>query len=93
MYKYLGLVLTEHLDYQLMPKVVTQSANRPLGVLVAKSKVTGGMPYDVFVQLHKCICPTTIWGTGNCFCIKSVLYKECHFMLGVGKYTPNTALE
>ncbi len=51
LYKYLGLVLNEHLDYQLMAKVVAKSANRALGFLIAKSKVTGGMPYDVFIQL------------------------------------------
>ncbi len=47
-YKYLGLVLNEHLDYQLMAKVVAKSANRALGLLIAKSRVTRGMPYDVF---------------------------------------------
>ncbi len=47
LYKYLGLVLNEHLDNQLMDKVVAKSANRALGLLIAKSKVTVGMPYDV----------------------------------------------
>ena len=36
-YKYLGLVLAEHLDYALTAKVVSQSANRPLGLLIAKT--------------------------------------------------------
>ena len=37
-YKYLGLVLTEHLDYAVTAKIVAQSANRAFGLLIAKPK-------------------------------------------------------
>ncbi len=65
-----------------MAKVVAKSANRALGLLIAKNKVTGGMPYDVFTQLYNntLVQPVIdygagIWGTGNFSCIKSVQYK------------------
>ncbi len=99
LYKYLGLVLNEHIDYQLMAKVVAKSANRGLGLLIAKSKVTGGMLYDVFKQLYNALvqpvidCGAGIWGIGNFSCIESVQYKACRFFLVVGKYTPNKAIE
>ncbi len=38
LYKYLGLVLNEHLDYQLMAKVVAKSANRALGLRLQITK-------------------------------------------------------
>ncbi len=71
LYKYLGLVLNEHLDYQLMAKVVVKSAKRELGFLIAKSKVTGGMPYDVFTKLYNALVQPLVeyeagvLGTGN----------------------------
>ena len=37
-YKYLGLVLSGHLDYALTAKVVSQSANRALGLSIAKNE-------------------------------------------------------
>ena len=37
-YTYLGLLLTEFLDYDMMTKTVAKSAHRALGLLIAKSK-------------------------------------------------------
>ena len=95
----MGLIFSEHLDYQLMAKMVAQSATRALGLLIAKSKVTGGMPYDVFTQLYNSLVQPVIdygaavWGTREYTCVKSVQYKACRYFLGTGKYTPNTAVE
>ncbi len=36
LYKYLGLVLNEHLDYKLRAKLVAKSDDRALGLLIAK---------------------------------------------------------
>ncbi len=46
-YKYMGLILNEHLDYFLMAKKVAKSAGQALGLLSAKCKGSGGMPYAV----------------------------------------------
>ena len=54
-YKYLGLVLSEHLDNALTAKVVAQSANRALGLLIAETKAFGGLQYDVFTKLYESI--------------------------------------
>ena len=48
-YKYLGLVLNEHLDYNETVENVTQCANRAFGAVVAKSKHMGGLPFKVYV--------------------------------------------
>ncbi len=56
-YKYLGLILDEFLDFNITAKMVAQSASRALGLLIAKFKRMGGMPYTVFPN-----CTTTWWG-------------------------------
>ena len=47
-YKYLGLVLNEFLDFSMTAKLVAQSASRAFGLLIAKCKSAGEMPYDGF---------------------------------------------
>jgi hypothetical protein len=51
-YKYLGLMLNEHLNWDLTVKTLAASANRALGVLIAKSKQFGGFPFDVFTSAY-----------------------------------------
>jgi hypothetical protein len=46
-YMYLGILLTEHLDYNITAKTVAQSAGRALVLLIAKYKSQGGLPYEV----------------------------------------------
>jgi len=38
-FTYLGIVFNEHLDYSITAKTVAQSANRALGLLIAKCKI------------------------------------------------------
>ena len=47
-YTYLGLALNEFLDYNVTAKAVAKSASYALGLLIAKFKTMGGMPYDVY---------------------------------------------
>ena len=35
-----------------MFKMLSQSASRALGLLIAKSKALGGMPFEVFTKLY-----------------------------------------
>lgn len=97
-YKYLGLVLNEYLDYDFTASVVAKSAGRALGLLIAKFKAYGGMHYDCFTKLyHSLVQPVidygaAIWGTKSYSCINAVQHRACRFYMGVGKYTPNTAV-
>ena len=97
-YKYLGLVLSEHLDYALTAKVVSQSANRALGLLIAKTKAFGGLQYDAFTKLYKSMVfpvisyGSAIWCTQSFKCINSVQNRAARYFLNVGRYTPNAAV-
>ena len=47
-YKYLGLVLHENLDYNVTAQMVAKSAGRALGLIITKSKLLGGLPFNTF---------------------------------------------
>ena len=97
-YKYLGIVLSEHLDYAITAKNVAQSANRALGLLIAKSKAFGGIQYGPFTKLYESVvCPVisysaAIWGTQSYSCINAVQHRAARYFLNVGRYTPNAAV-
>ena len=97
-YVYLGLVIYEHLDWNVTAKVVAQSANRALGLLIAKSKSLGGMPYSVFLKLFDSVVWSVIaygaavWGSRKFSCIEAVQHKAQRYYLGTGKYTPSAAV-
>lgn len=98
-YRYLGLVLNEHLDWNLTAKHVAKSAHRALGALIAKSKAYGGLPFRVFKKLYESLvlpvihyC-SSLWGVKEYSCINAVHNKACRYFLGVRKYTANAAVQ
>ena len=97
-YRYLGLWLTEHMDYDFMAKEVSKAAHRALGLIIAKSKVLGGMPFETFTTLYNaCVLPVitygaAIWGQKQYSCIDAVHNRACRYYLGVNRYTPNAAI-
>ena len=97
-YTYLGVVLSEYLDYNIMVKCVAQSASRALGLLIAKCKAIGGVPYNVFTKLYDSVVwpvinySAPIWGFRSYSYIHAVHNRAMRFFLGVGKYTPNDAV-
>lgn len=77
-YVYLGLVLTEHLNYNITAKFVSQAASRALGVLIAKFKVLGGMPHHVYKKLYdSMVWPVIAYGVAILGTIKILLYRSC----------------
>ena len=97
-YKYLGLILDEHLDFKVTADHVAKSATRALGLIIAKAKVCGGLPFNCFKQLYESVVlpvihyGSAIWGQKQFSSINSVHNKACRFFLGVRKYTPNAAV-
>ena len=51
-YKYLGLMLEEHINFELTAKHVSKSAHRALGLLIAKNKAQGGFLYEILKTLY-----------------------------------------
>ena len=49
-YMYLGITLSEFLDFNVTAKMVSQAAGRAFDLLIAKYKTLGGMPFDVYCK-------------------------------------------
>ena len=81
-----------------MAKTVAQSATRALGLLIAKCKQVGGFAYSTFTKLYDSLVwsvidyGASIWGFTDYTCINAVHHRACRFFMGVGKYTPNAAV-
>ena len=56
-YTYPSLLLTEHLAHYLTAKNVAKAANGALGLISAKDKAFGGLPYKAFTKLFD----TMVW--------------------------------
>ena len=97
-YKYLGLILTEFLCYEEMAKNVAKSASRALGIVIAKYKSFGGLPFNTYIKLYENIVWSTlsygaaVWGTKQFSCINAIQSRAARFFLGVGKYSPNAGV-
>ena len=95
---YLGILLSEHLNYNLKAKQVAKSASRALGLVISKYKAFGGLPFSTFSKLFDSIVWSTInygaaiWGDREFSCINAVLNRAERFFIGVGRYTPNAAV-
>ncbi|MCG8033469.1 MAG: reverse transcriptase family protein, partial [Candidatus Thiodiazotropha taylori] len=98
-YNYLGLTLTEFLNYDTMASNVAKSASRALGLVIHKSKLNGGFPFKCFTKLYDSLVwpimdyGSSIWGTSKRSCIESVQNRACRYFMSVGKYTPNIAVQ
>ena len=96
--KYLGLVITEHLDLNVTAQIVAQSATRALGILISKFKTHGGMPWITYTKLyHALVQPVleyvaAVWAYKDCASIKAVQHRACRFFLGVGRYAPSSGV-
>ena len=72
-YKYLGLILTEHLDFLEMAKSVAKSASRALGFLICKDKALGGMPFECFTKCYNSLVQPVI-DYGSLYGVQTVIH-------------------
>ena len=90
-YNYLGLTLTEFLDYGIMAANVAKSASRALGLVIHKSKLNRGFPYECLTKLYDTLVwpiveyGSCIWGTRKRTCIEAVQNRACRYFMAVGK--------
>ena len=97
-YKYLGLWLDEHLNMQCTVNELAKSASRALGALISKFSYAGGMTFDVFDKLFKCLVEpvmnygSSIWGISKQPKLEAVKNKAARFFLGVRRNTANLAV-
>ena len=97
-YKYLGLILDEHLDYNVTASVLSGSAGRALGGICSKFKKLKGLGYQTFTKMfHTGVVPimdycSGIWGYQKFGKVESLQNRALKFYLGVHKFSPNLAV-
>ena len=97
-YKYLGIVLDEHLDFNTTASVLAGSAGRALGSINTKFKKLKGLGFKTFTTLfHSGVAPildycSSIWGYQKLDQINTIQNRAIRFYLGVHKYAPNLAI-
>ena len=93
-YKYLGLVLNEHLNWSNSLENIVCKANRALALLNHRMRATGGFHLKtytlLFNQLVQPIIMTNacIWGHKEYPKIANIQHRAMRFFLGVGKTCP-----
>lgn len=70
-YKYLGLILTEHLEWDAAFQEIVSKANRALALLNHRTRMCGGLHTNIYTMLFNqlvqpiIMCNVGIWGHTN----------------------------
>ena len=97
-YKYLGIIVDEHLDFNTTASVLAGSAGRALGSLCTKFHHLKGLGFKTFTTLYYSgVTPildycSSIWGSQKLEHIDTIQNRAIRFYLGVHKYAPNLAI-
>ena len=82
-----------------MAKQVAKAASRALGLLITKFKAAGRLHFSTFTKLYNSTVMSiisygaSIWGCKQFSCVNAVQNRALRFFLGVGRYTPNVAVQ
>ncbi|XP_050415446.1 uncharacterized protein LOC126829542 isoform X2 [Patella vulgata] len=96
-YKYLGLWLDGHLNFNLCVNELSKSASRALAALCSKHFQAGGFPYNIFTRLYESLVQpiilygARIWGITEHHKLNSVQNRACKVFLGLKRNSPNLA--
>ena len=97
-YKYLGLILTEHLEWDRALDEIHRKANRTLALLNHRARSCGGFHFNIYSMLfnqlvHSIIlCNACIWGHTENKALAGIQLNTFWFTLGVGKACPIAGL-
>ena len=97
-YKYLGLILSEHLEWDLAFQELVKKANRALALLNHRARMCGGLHTNTYTMLFNqlvqpiILCNACIWGHTVSRSILGIQYSAMRYLLGVGKVCPIAGL-
>ncbi len=93
-YKYLGIILTESMDFEKTAELLSASAGRALGSVINKVKYNKDLGFNTYTTLFdSCVAPillyaSGVWGTKGFKCCEDVILRACRFYCGVHRLTP-----
>ncbi|CAG2240243.1 unnamed protein product [Mytilus edulis] len=97
-YRYLGLVITENLDYKETTNELVSSGSRSLGSLVSKYYAMDGMDFDTYTKIFdSTVLPileygSGVWGNKRYDSLERLQYRAIRTFLGVSLTTPIPAI-
>ena len=98
-YKYLGILIDEHLTYEHCAKVLSDSAGRALGGIINKFKSLRDVGFTTFERMYDAGVMTVnnyaseIWGFKDFQCCKKVQNRAMRYYLGVHKFAPISGMQ
>ena len=93
-YKYLGVLLDEHMKLTGCDKHFSQSAGRALSSLIGRYNTYKNFNFDIFTYLfNSCVSSIMLYGSEACgfckfVCCDKIQHRVIRFFLGVHKYEP-----
>ena len=96
-YKYLGIILDEHLDFKSTSALLAESGGRALGAICNKFKQNKGFGYKTYTHLYACGVTTVsdycsgVWGFQTHEKINTIQNRAARYFLGVHRFTSNLA--
>ena len=97
-YKYLGVLINEHLNYNSNADLLSKAAGRALGSVISKFKYMKDMGFQTYSTLFEtCINPilnygSEIWGVNDYQCCDRIETRALKFYLGLHRYASNVAV-
>ena len=97
-YKYLGVMLDEHLKFNACVKMFAESSGRALGGIISKFRNLKNVGYHTFSKMYdagvKPICEyaAAVWGFHTATDIENIQNRAMRYFLGVHKFAPNAAI-
>jgi hypothetical protein len=97
-YKYLGIILDEHLSFNNAVDSLGTGGGRALGAINSKFKFLKNMGFQTYNKLFvNCVLPilsygSGVWGLTNFTAIQGVQNRAMRFFLGTHKFTPTLGL-
>ena len=94
-YKYLGIILDEHLTYKSATKILANAGGRALGGIISKFKSFKDIGYNTYTKLFdNCVAPILEYGSGiwapyeKFPDIDNIMLRACRYYLGVHRFAP-----
>ena len=97
-YKYLGIILDDHLNFNDCIKALADSSGRALGGIISKFKCLKNVGYETFTKLYKSgVQPISeyaagVWGHHKALHIDTIQNRAMRYYLGVHKFAANAAI-
>ncbi len=93
-YKYLGIIMDEHMEFDKTAEMLASSAGRALGAIINKVRVNKDLGFKSYTTLiDNCVSPilqygSSVWGNKNFKVCEDVILRACRFYSGVHRMTP-----